>query len=194
MLAVLFQRQQELMDAFREIEQLPAAPLPIHTGHGQRILKDFAWRTTEELTEAFHALMRTTDDIEAKMHAGDELADALHFLIELFIFAGITPGSVLTRMSIFPASRYNGHVDSERLSHLFWRVAFELGIAMNFLKNRPWKRKPQPTDEGRFRLALLEVFISLMTLWAELGYSETDMYKFYMNKRSENVDRIQRGV
>lgn len=86
----IFDRQTKLMDKYHGIEvssgtMLTAkVPVDINCGLGQQRLKDFAWRVTEELMESLEALV---DNPGA--HA-EELIDALHFMAELCILAGIT--------------------------------------------------------------------------------------------------------
>jgi hypothetical protein len=83
----IFKRQRELMVKYEKIEkrngllQTDLIPVDLHCKNGQARLKDFAWRFTEELTEA--------GDAEGILHRQEELADALHFLIELCILVGI---------------------------------------------------------------------------------------------------------
>jgi len=93
-LEMMFETQMELIEKYMEIEKMPPLPVSVHTAEGQKWLKDFAWRITEELGEAMNCLknkpwkqtqMPTDED-----HFWEEMADAVHFLIELFIIGGMS--------------------------------------------------------------------------------------------------------
>lgn len=100
----IFDRQQELMTKFRQVEAenglLPdkEVPVNINSHKGQAVLKAHAWQITEELGEAMNELKnrpwktktRETDYENYK----EELIDAFHFFIELFILSGMTPEDV----------------------------------------------------------------------------------------------------
>lgn len=64
----------------------------------QMRLKDLAYRTVEELSEATNCLKNKPwkDSFIAtdKEHFEEELADALHFFVELLITAGLSPEDV----------------------------------------------------------------------------------------------------
>ena len=90
---IIFERQKELMEKYREIENMPRE-IDINTKKGQVWLKDFAWRITEELGEAMNCLKnkpwKQTEMLTDVDHYKEELADAFHFFIELCIISGIS--------------------------------------------------------------------------------------------------------
>lgn len=104
MLETIFKRQQELIDKYHPIEEenaghsLPHAPVDINTHAGQARLKDFAWRVTEELGEAMNCLKnkpwKQSHMITDEIHYREELADAFHFMIELFVLSGFDATSL----------------------------------------------------------------------------------------------------
>ena len=180
----IFLKQAELMTKYKEIEQLPAAPVSLHTASGQRIIKDFAWRTVEELTESAEAWEKHGEDAAiSRDHALEELADAVHFFVELCIFAGLTPdqcaGPIIELV----------WTDDLAVVNAYWTFVKKLGIAMNFLRNKAWKQSQVPTDERRFRLALIEASDALMGIWGALRCSKDDLYTFYMKKHAVNTFR-----
>ena len=180
----IFFKQAELMAKYKEIEQLPAAPVSLHTASGQRIIKDFAWRTVEELTESAEAWEKHGEDAAiSRDHALEELADAVHFFVELCIFAGLTPdqcaGPIIELV----------WTDDLAVVNAYWTFVKKLGIAMNFLRNKAWKQSQVPTDERRFRLALIEASDALMGIWGALRCSKDDLYTFYMKKHAVNTFR-----
>ncbi len=97
----IFERQLELMDKYHKIEKkngcliTPDVPVDLHSHTGQHRLKDFAWRVTEELGEAMNCLKnkpwKETPMATDVQHYKEEIADALHFFVELCILSGIGP-------------------------------------------------------------------------------------------------------
>lgn len=97
----LFERQAELREEYRKIEAEKDLMKPLKPGEEgnlnsalvQAHLKDFAWRIVEELGEAMNCLRnkpwKQTEVLVDKDHFFEELGDAVHFLIELCIIAGM---------------------------------------------------------------------------------------------------------
>ena len=196
-LGAIFGRQRELMVKYKEIEHLPEPPVPLHTLAGQRVIKDFAWRTVEELTESYEAWEKHQGDRSvAELHALEELADSFHFFVELLHFAGITAQQCFDTVLEFPyvdrLTRDFPHQTDEnryRRISLYWSATYRIGIAMNFLRNKPWKQSQVPTDERRFREACLVAFAALVDCWAGIGYTMEELFQFYMRKSEVNKFR-----
>ena len=184
MLPMIFLQQEQLMMKYRDIEGLPLPPVSLHTHSGQKILKDFAWRTTEELTESYEAWLKHDNRLDAEVHALEELADAVHFFVELLILAGIGVNECLTRCKSFPRAAVKS-----ASSDAYWHMTFKLGIAMNFLRNKSWKVSEVPTDTVRFRHALLDAYFIMLSLWADLGYTKEHLFDYYMRKAQVNQFR-----
>lgn len=190
----IFDRQRELMVKYKEIEQLPEAPISLHTMHGQRIIKDFAFRAIEELTESYEGWEKHQERQVQELHALEELADAMHFFVELLVFAGITPEQCLRITPTFDQPDYMTHfalLDESRYirTNAYWRATYRIGLATNFLRNKPWKQSQVPTDENRFREACLDAFKALVQCWQALGYNESILFQFYMRKSEVNKFR-----
>ncbi len=104
----IFDLQKALLDRYIKVEKLPHYPVDIHAPTNQIMIKDFIARITEELGEAYESydwLYRWVkfnnckgDELgaaEQRIHNfNEEIADAIHFIIEAFIFTGITPHTV----------------------------------------------------------------------------------------------------
>lgn len=101
MLATIFEGQLELIARYHDIEKARGALVIEPDMFGQLDhrfvqwrIKDLAYRAVEELSEATNCLKNkpwkqsevTTDVV----HFYEELADAFHFLVELFITSGMT--------------------------------------------------------------------------------------------------------
>ena len=185
----IFERQRHLIDKYKQIEQrpLPDPPISLHTPHGQSIMRDFAWRTVEELAESHEAFIKFQETEIAKERGLEELADATHFFVELLIFAGVGSSACL---AITPTFRPHMHTS---ITGAYWDLTYKLGLAMNFLKNKAWKRSQVPTDEARFRTALVMAWVALMRCWAVLGCEQSDLHKYYFKKSAVIDQRLVEG-
>ena len=183
-LGMIFGRQRELMLKYKEIEQLPDPPLSLHHAHGQRIIRDFAWRSTEELAESFEAYIKwkETGDTVHIHHQIEELADSLHFIVELLIFAGVTHEQCYEQLQ-------NPYIQIDATAEAYWNATYHLGIAMNFLRNKAWKKSQVPTDEGRFRAQILLAFHHHFVIWLHLNVAPRDMFNYYFRKSEVNKFR-----
>lgn len=96
----MFVEQCKFMRLLESARSFHHHPVDVTSKAGQKVLKEAAHECMHELFEAIHLLRnskphRSTDvsnfDREGFL---EELADALHYLIEVFIFAGLTPSDV----------------------------------------------------------------------------------------------------
>jgi len=198
-LEAIFKRQQELMEKYHVIEKASGllltnkVPVGLHDKFGQARLKDFAWRTTEEIGEAIEAKERHQDIPE---HCYEELADALHFLTEFTVLAGISPEDL---MIIINGDR--DAISGDRLDQLYhWRYSWDkeiyhpmeilllttgefiknMGMTCNCFKNKPWKQSEMMTDEKEFCIWVGRTWRSFVTIchYAELGAESLTEYYF----------------
>ena len=109
----IFGLQKQLIDGYVTIENLPRYPIDIHDPVSQVILKDFSARVVEELGEAYESLevlmqyMSTVKDgwnppeidpekvLPALYNFNEEIADAIHFMVELMVYSGYYPKDIL---------------------------------------------------------------------------------------------------
>lgn len=100
MLNIIFARQAELMEKYGPIEQLNGAWVPDDRLHGdldhrgiQSRIKDMSQRMVEELMEAMNTLKNKPWKQDFKPtnvdHFYEEIADTLHFFVELCIISGM---------------------------------------------------------------------------------------------------------
>jgi hypothetical protein len=152
----------------------------------QYVLKDYAWRVVEEIGETLDVWLREgTND-----HVKEEIADGLHFLVELLERAGIGPKDIVIECG------------GDRLEFLFDEfgqdlsetgiVAFiaKLGMAMNCLKNKPWKQTQFTTDRDRFKRKLIQAFQRYITWAHACGMTADSLYDMYIRKNRVNRFRI----
>lgn len=204
-LSEMFERQRNLMIKYGPIEKSNGlvhmdAPVNIDDRLAQQRMKDFAWRFTEEMTEATQALMLHPEIVD---HFKEELSDATHFLIELMILADVKVEDITDNMKDYDA--YDGDamdliqhqfgvaivpdLSLNNVSLLQYKVITELGIAMNFLKNKPWKQSHMLTDENRFHTQLETTFFEFILMMFSFGIGSEEIYDLYTRKNKVNQFR-----
>jgi hypothetical protein len=174
-MGAIFDKQMELALKYSDIEKmgtlLDSTDTNIDTAEGQKWIKDFAWRTTEELCEADEAKPLSDD------HYREELIDALHFLTELSIIAGYNGAFV---NSLEP--KYGKDTTS-------YDVIYELGLMCNCLKNKPWKQSQIMTDRKEFTVHFKSAWMALLQLLYQSGLYDIELYNVYFKKNAVNQFR-----
>lgn len=196
-LDLIFMRQHKLAMKYTPIErdngllQTEDFPVNLHDRHGQARLKDFFWRVTEEVTEAVDA-RRTHAHLPT--HAIEELSDTLHFLIEAYLLAEITPNDLAPSTGMDKLAAVCFDVFSEKYESLEsygYEVVHQIGLASNCLKQRPWKQNHQLTDVGTFRAHLTGAFRPLMAMFMSCGLGHEEIFRIYWLKSEVNKFRIR---
>lgn len=110
----IYDLQKVLLSGYINIEGLPKYPININTKKNQSLIKDFVGRVIEELAESFESLIFIDDIMQETKYltfyrdykeelvklcnhlqnANEELADALHFMVELLIYSNIQPEDI----------------------------------------------------------------------------------------------------
>ena len=176
-LKALFEKQTELLEKYREIENMPLT-FNIETAETQKWVKDFAWRITEELCEAQEAeiIFSVSKDEKHFIHYLEEMSDALHFMVELCIISDYDE-------TIFM------ELNNENMN---WTdIVFELGLACNCLKNKPWKQSQMLTDKAKYKSHIQHAFSYLILLLKLEKLSMKDIYILYFKKNAVNHFRIR---
>jgi hypothetical protein len=183
----IFEKQMQVALKYKDIEKMGTLLEEkdnIDTANGQKWLKDFSWRVTEEIAEALEAKKSSFEvDVENeellaqyKQHYTEELIDALHFLTELTIIAGYDY-TILGNAE---------GVEDE------WEVVYWLGIMCNCLKNKPWKQSQMLTDRPKFENYLRRAWNKMYgVLKFEAQLSDADIYNLYFKKNEVNKFRIR---
>lgn len=195
----IFRRQLELMQRYHSIEKANGlsitedVPVNLHDKAGQYRLKDFAWRITEELGEAFEAL-RIHPDIPE--HYNEEIADALHFLVEFTILSGahlnfgIIKGDKLDHLFEKLVGNFRSEIIIyEELLPFMAAVIESLAITCNCLKNKPWKNTQMMTDVTYFYTCLNHVWYNFAELCWESGLDADILLNLYFKKSEVNKFR-----
>jgi hypothetical protein len=94
----IFALQKVILDHYIGIEGLPPYPLDINIKASQSLIKDFSGRIIEEIGEGFesyqimlnlfHSGAEDSELIPHLQNFNEEIADALHFWLELMVFSG----------------------------------------------------------------------------------------------------------
>jgi len=212
----IFLRQHKLAEKYIPIEknnglclydQLPA---DLDDARAQARIKDMSWRAVEEVAEAFEAL-----DLKEYTHFYEEMADALHFLVEKYLLCDFLPIGPEFAVKFFPIEamkptsqlgsffyadyRYEP-IDLPDGKDLFWKRRRALDIAMadfikccgltcNCLKNKPWKQSQMLTDVPKFKLVLMNEFQSFINLCNTAGFTAESLYCMYVRKNKVNQFR-----
>ena len=187
-LPAIFKKQQELVDKYKEIEGIPDYPFDVDNADHQIWIKDFLWRVTEELAEAMEAMLDGNG-----VHQIEEVVDALHFIVELFILMGMEPLDNLN-MTVMNIHARNLRADRGKegtFENSFTDTIYILGLVGNTLKNKKWKKTQMQTDTEKFELLLKTAFSNLIAVFVSMGCTPKDIYTFYFKKSEVNNFRIR---
>lgn len=182
-----FDMQRELILKYKDVEGFKNVNEngyfnTVQTKESQKVLKDMAWRTTEELAEMCEAMELKHE----QEHLLEELADSLHFLIELCLLSGIDYESFENVVANYESLATEGNLNDS-----IWNYVYRLGIAENLLKNKPWKESETLSDEIMFRQRLIVAFNEFFRIPKMLGVTMEDLYVYYTRKNKVNNFRIK---
>ena len=216
-LTEIFKGQQNLIDQFGHIEEdsgllcHPLQPVDLHDRFGQGLLRDVAWRITEELTEATNQIQ---EDGGISLAVKEEFIDCLHFMVEMLILSGISPLSLSRKLgvpkgegileTIYEPKKLSNSFKSRQLLnptnniYVFnsqsYKLIQNLGISINTLKNKAWKKEHRLTDINKFNHYMVNAFLIMMDIFILLGMSPEDIHQAYFHKKDINQERIDQGV
>lgn len=137
----IYSLQKGLLKHYQEIENLPSYPVDVNTKSSQILLKDFTARIIEELAEGFESHLSVVDSTvkncywdkietgdtpiesyEAMLNdlqnIGEEQSDALHFFMELLIYANIGPEDLASYLQTKYNVRLNSRDDFDLLTSI----------------------------------------------------------------------------
>lgn len=204
----IFKKQHALAEKYGPIErkngfhEKVSLPLHLDDRFAQYLIKDYAWRFTEEITESLECLQayhhEIWEDKPEVTHFQEELIDALHFLTEL-------TGTLRIAAIDIGDHSMNPEGPSWRLETLLGRQAepttvrvienqafktiMDIGIAMNLLKNKPWKVTHMATDEPRFMSQIVNTWHSFFRLLNLAQLDAKGVYNLYTRKNEVNQFR-----
>ena len=190
-LKAIFERQEELMMNYKGIylnngfqHLVMQHPVDLHSAKGQSIIKHYYACTIEELAEAQEAF----DDGNI-IHGLEEIIDALHFFVEASIYAGIDAYEKdKDGLDNFDWVEKQS-LEKRGFSYNFYNFTKYFGIAMNCLKQKPWKQNHILTDVNKFRAEMTKAWLSFTKLLLDLDLTKQDVLSFYFKKSEVNKFR-----
>lgn len=203
----MWDRQYNVYLKYKQIEKMPENFGSIQTRETQRWVKDFINRVNEEVAESYESIrdpnmqvlvkkeIRNEEGefqvIEYDIHRSEELADALHFYLEMLIIIGKTPEWLIKTFEEYVQRGRRVYVDDIILN--YWEVSYQLGMLGNCLKLKPWKQDEVLTDLDKVDHQLKEVFFALLDVFAANGNDHNDIYDLYTRKNQVNQFRQKSG-
>lgn len=224
-LEYLFKAQEELYKKYIPLEKknIPGihdiCPVDIESPSGQYRIKDYLWRITEEIGESFDAYTHLAfdgDSISKEkriIHVKEELGDALHFYLELFIHLGMTAKEVgemvlshlkpilhkekdelyvIIKIIETTEKRFSSFEKFvEDLLQGYLNCFWSLTMIGNCLKQKPWKMTHQETDIKMVKNNLAISFLHFLRLCILFKMDDEEIFKFYFWKNLVNQFRIR---
>lgn len=206
----ILELQKDLLDGYIKIEGLPQYPIDIDSKKGQILLKDFIGRVTEELGESYETMVPYINGELGKNdynreNSLEELADALHFMLEVVIYVGVedelisemenpySPHVMGMRGGLTIDDKYSGRITGPELidfiKESLWEQTFSLQMARNTLKNKPWKQTGIMTDIVVTKGYVIKAFFQLIGVFMMFGLDYMDIYEYYYRKNRVNKFR-----
>lgn len=186
----IFDRQRALWLKFEEIEYTNRllewrGPIDdLDSPLQQTKLRRYLWNITEEIAEA----------IELKWLGGnsvEEVADAFHYLIELYLVCGKIPA--MTSLDALFENESPVHPNFP-VDNRWLEVMVDLGRLGNKLKNRAHKRKLTHTNPIIFETGLHQILHGFVRACLAEGITADQLANSYFDKADVNDDRIKSGV
>lgn len=88
-----------------------------------------------------------------------------------------------------PGFQEMSEVSHEMESIMLWEVCYHLGVARNYLKNKPWKQSGELTDERPFKKEVIFGFIKYMGYLVHMGFTPYTLYSLFWRKNQVNCFR-----
>lgn len=207
----IFARQAFYVASLREIYlrngfTIHACPMPWHIN--DRLMQEefrlLAWRFTEEIIEAVEVVDKGIRNIPALNDYHEEVADALHFFVELCLATDITPAILLTGSREMPwiskgdhLDDFFKHVEKTRLKltengNTSWAdVIRAMALVMMELRQRPWRTDDRPTNTKKWVMGMHLVFRSFVQCCIDSGIEAVDLHLAYFKKAKINDKRTK---
>ena len=207
---MIWERQTSLMNKYHQIEFANGVGHAIVAGvdfnlddpRWQALIKDMFWRAVEEIGESTEAYF---DHADVPIHAQEECADALHFLVETMILCGMKPEETLLKVGLnswvedaqvdlLDVLCDHGYGGLEKffdggITERAYYVVEALAMAANCLKNKPWKNTHVATDKQRVYAHLSLALPALIGYAEAIGMDRDDVFNLYFRKSEVNKFR-----
>ena len=178
-------------------------PWDLNGRHSQEEFRLLAWRTTEEIVEAMQIWEGNHDAFRTERFQ-EEVADALHFFIELCLATDVREDTLL--MGIDGAVFMQ---DRDRLEEFFYIVSREalrihlhesdpwyefiraLAHAIMHFRQRPWRTDFRETDRRAWVMGLHLAFRSFVEACIQSDVTAEALHSAYFKKAKVNIQRIE---
>lgn len=151
----------------------------------QNWIKNMFWRVTEEMSEAYEVFVEHQEsaDVASINHFLEEIIDALHFFVEVNVMIGFD-------YKMATESLAGGMTGNKApVVSVMAAFIFEMGLAANCLKNKPWKVSQMLTDLTKFLTIVDGCWVVWGSLIKAMNLSPAEMYMLYMRKNAVNQFR-----
>lgn len=74
-----------------------------------------------------------------------------------------------------------------------WQVTYQINIARNLLKNRPWKQTPVMSKELDYQEAVVKAFLMYLGFLAINGFTPSSLFELFYRKQQLNLWRQNSG-
>lgn len=179
----MYNKQLNVAIKYKDIERLPNWPLSLDPKSSQVVFKDFLYRISEELSESYETEVdpttRVYDEDGLELHAVEELADALHFYLELLIYVGISP----ERLNNWYKEYEYKEIEVDKA---YLMAQFRIGMCGQNLHNKPWKNSEIRTDTKKFVECLRQLFYALLDVFRSQEANDAMIYNRYCRKNQVN--------
>ena len=184
----MYNKQKEIAEKYKEIEGMPNLPMNINTKDGQIFMKKMIYRTIEELGESYQSIFDPENNAVIvngiDLHKSEELADALHFFLEMLVVVGIGP-------EILEEAYKSYEYVEKPIIETYWFCTYRLAMIGQNLHNKPWKSSMVSTDIKIVRQCIIDAFYALLDVFRVNGNSDEDIYSYYTRKHKTNEFRIR---
>jgi len=177
-------------------------PWDLDNRKAQEEYRLLAWRFTEEVIEARETFEKPHDGNTMAQYR-EEVADALHFFIELCLASNVMEAHLLTGLEdVTPIPKS----DEDRLELFFREVSKHylhiygsdpwdeciraLGMAMMELRQRPWRKDFRQANRARWVMGMHLAFKSFVCACMRTHITAEELYQAYIGKAKINQKRI----
>lgn len=186
----IFEKQKELKFKFEPKAQQDFDHFDLDTFESQEVIKKYAWRITEELTEMLEAYYQKAKPGEAE-HVYEEAIDAFNFFIELCLLVGYTPDNGeahLVKPENIGYEFYDERPNDPEACAL--HIIYRLGLVCNHLKAREWRQSQYLVDLYKFWEDFYQLWFAFMELFVCFGWEAQEIADYYSLKYQVNSFRI----
>jgi NTP pyrophosphatase (non-canonical NTP hydrolase) len=172
-------------------------PFNINDRHAQEQFRLLAWRVNEEVYEALKEWEKGSECDPEEYR--EEVADVMHFLVELALFCGITTVEFATggekeleseedylSISFKRVQFYRNRMEGREAWGMFLTALAEL---MMCFRQRPWRTDERPTDFGKLQFHFGVLWLAFCAACIATGIGAATLYSHYHAKSVINEER-----